>query len=84
VIVKRKSWLRPLTASATMSEIVPEVDVLLLHLSVLIPSLQGDNAITARIGSVPAGYVSSIVLGELYFGAYGSPTCQEAALLPIS
>ena len=84
MIVERKSCLRPLTASATRCEIIPELDVLLLHLSVLIPSLQGDNAITARIASVPAGYVSSIVLGELYFGTYGSPTRQEAALLPIS
>lgn len=56
----------------------------LLDSSVLIPSLRGDNAITARIASVPAGYVSSIVLGELYFGAYGSPTRQEAALQDIT
>jgi tRNA(fMet)-specific endonuclease VapC len=56
----------------------------LLDSSVLIPSLRGDNAITARIASVPAGYVSSIVLGELYFGAYGSPTRHEAALQDIT
>ncbi len=56
----------------------------LLDSSVLIPSLRGDTAITARIASVPAGYVSSIVLGELYFGAYGSPTRQEAALQDIT
>jgi tRNA(fMet)-specific endonuclease VapC len=42
------------------------------------------GAITARIASVPAGYVSSIVLGELYFRAYGSPTRQEAALQDIA
>lgn len=28
-------------------------------------------------------YVSSIVLGELYFGAYGSPTRREAAIQDI-
>ena len=56
----------------------------LLDSSVLIPSLRGDNAITARIASIPAAYVSSIVLGELYFGAYGSPTRQEAALQDIA
>ena len=56
----------------------------LLDSSVLIPSPRGDSAITARIACVPAGYVSSIVLGELYFGAYGSPTRQEAALQDIT
>jgi tRNA(fMet)-specific endonuclease VapC len=56
----------------------------LLDSSVLIPSLRGDTAITARIASVPSGYISSIVLGELYFGAYGSPTRQEAALQDIA
>lgn len=56
----------------------------LLDSSVLIPSLRGDTAITVRIASIPAGYVSSIVLGELYFGAYGSPTRQEAALQDIT
>ena len=56
----------------------------LLDSSVLIPSLRGESAIAARIASIPAGYVSSIVLGELYFGAYGSPTCQEAALQDIT
>lgn len=29
-------------------------------------------------------YISSIVLGELYFGAYGSPTRSEAALQDIN
>ena len=56
----------------------------LLDSSVLIPSLRGDNAITARIASIPSGYISSIVLGKLYFGAYGSPTRQEAALQDIA
>jgi tRNA(fMet)-specific endonuclease VapC len=51
----------------------------LLDSSVLIPSLRGDNAITVRIASIPTGYVSSIVLGELYFGAFGSPTRQDEA-----
>jgi tRNA(fMet)-specific endonuclease VapC len=56
----------------------------LIDSSILIPSLRGDSAITARIASVPAGYVSSIVLGELYFGAYGSQTRQAAALQDIT
>ncbi len=56
----------------------------LIDSSILIPSLRGDSAITARIASVPAGYVSSIVLVELYFGAYGSQTRQAAALQDIT
>ncbi len=56
----------------------------LIDSSILIPSLRGDSAITARIASVPAGYVSSIVFGELYFGAYGSQTRQAAALQDIT
>lgn len=30
------------------------------------------------------GYISSVALGELYFGAYGSPTRKEAALKDIT
>ena len=55
----------------------------LLDTSVLILSLRGDAAIKARVASLSAGYVSSIVLGELYFGAYGSPTRNAAALTDI-
>ena len=56
----------------------------LLDTSVLILSLRGDAAIKARVASLSAGYVSSIVLGELYFGAYGSPTRKDAALKDIA
>jgi tRNA(fMet)-specific endonuclease VapC len=55
-----------------------------LDSSVLIPSLRGDSAVKARVASVASGYVSSIVLGELYFGAYGSPTRKDAALKDIA
>lgn len=55
----------------------------LLDSSVLIPSLRGDKAISTRIDSLPQVYVSSIVLGELYYGAFGSPTRPDAALLDI-
>lgn len=55
----------------------------LLDSSVFILSLRGDNAIKTRLTSVPTTYVSSIVLGELYFGAYGSPTRRDAAVQDI-
>lgn len=51
--------------------------------SVLIRSLRGDAAISARIDSLPLVYVSSVVLGELYFGAYGSPTRPDAAIADV-
>lgn len=56
----------------------------LLDSSVLILSLRGDATIKARIASLSTGYVSSIVLGELYFGAYGSPTRKDAALKDVA
>lgn len=55
----------------------------LLDSSVLIRSLRGDTAIGARINNAPQVYVSSIVLGELYFGAYGSPTRPDAAVADV-
>jgi tRNA(fMet)-specific endonuclease VapC len=45
----------------------------LLDTGILIRSLRGDAAINARIASEPSLYTSSTVLGELYYGAYGSP-----------
>lgn len=48
--------------------------VYLLDSSVLIPSLRGDAVMKQRINAAVRVYVPSIVLGELYFGAYGSPT----------
>jgi tRNA(fMet)-specific endonuclease VapC len=55
----------------------------LLDSSVLIRSLRGDAAITARIDAALQVYVSSIVLGELYLGAYGSPTRTDAAIADV-
>ena len=55
----------------------------LLDSSVLIRSLRGDTAISARIDGTPQVYVSSIVLGELYFGAIGSPTRPDAAVADV-
>ena len=49
----------------------------------LIRSLRGDAAISARIDSAPQTYVSSIVLGELYFAALGSPTRPDAAVTDV-
>lgn len=58
--------------------------VYLLDSSVLILSLRGDSAVKTRVTNVTTGYISSIVLGELYFGAYGSPTRKEAALKDVA
>jgi tRNA(fMet)-specific endonuclease VapC len=55
----------------------------LLDSSVLILSLRGDTAIAARIAAAPQVYGSSIVLGELYFGAYSSPTRPDAAVADV-
>ena len=57
--------------------------IYLLDSSVLVRSLRGDPAIQARIASATALYVSSIVLGELYYGAYGSPTRAAADVLEV-
>jgi tRNA(fMet)-specific endonuclease VapC len=57
--------------------------VYLLDSSVLILSLWGDMAISARIASAGTVYVPSIVLGELYYGAYHSPSRQQEALLEV-
>jgi len=45
----------------------------LLDTGILVRSLRGDVAINARIANEPLLYTSSIVLGELYYGAFGSP-----------
>lgn len=55
----------------------------LLDSSIFIRSLRGDAGISARIGSLPQVYLSSVVLGELYFGAYGSPTRPDAAVADV-
>ncbi len=46
--------------------------IYLLDTSVLVLSLRGDQAIKQRMDAASQLYVSSIALGELFFGAYGS------------
>jgi hypothetical protein len=48
--------------------------VYLLDTSILVLSLRGDSSIRTRLATTTALYLSSIALGELYTGAYGSPT----------
>ncbi len=57
--------------------------VYLLDASVLILSLRGDTTIRARIAGTTTLYIPSIALGELYFGALGSPTRATAALADV-
>lgn len=73
----------PMSSAATAAGAGQGAGEYLLDLSVLIPSLRGDQAMSTRIDSLPQVYVSSIVLGELYYGAFGSPTRPDAALLDI-
>ncbi len=46
----------------------------LLDTSILILSLRNDAAIRARLATTTALYPPSVAVGELYAGAYGSPT----------
>ena len=57
--------------------------VYVLDSSVFIRSLRGDLAMSARIAGASQVYVPSIVLGELYYGAYGSPTRPDAAVADV-
>src|SRR5262249_50212690 len=57
--------------------------IYLLDSRVLILSLRGDTAISARIASAGTVYVSGIVLGELHYGAYPSPSRRQEALLEV-
>ena len=59
------------------------IGVYLLDSSVFIRSLRGDAAMAARIASAPQVYIFSTVLGELYYGAYGSPTRPDAAVADV-
>lgn len=68
-----------MSGSSTADGSAKDAGAYLLDSSVLIPSLRGDTAISARIDSAPQTFVSSIVLGELYVGAYGSPTRADTA-----
>ncbi len=45
----------------------------LLDTGIFVLSLRGDAAINSRIASESLLYTSNIVLGELFYGAYGSP-----------
>lgn len=58
-------------------------DIYLLDSSVLILSMRGDQPIRDRLAAASKLYLPSIVLGELYYGAFGSPTRPDAALLDI-
>ena len=57
--------------------------VYLLDTSILILSLRGDSASRARLATTTTLYLSSIALGELYTGAYGSPTRSNSAVQDI-
>ncbi|SRR5579875_7077 len=54
-----------------------------LDTSVLILSLRGDATIRARIAQATALFIPSVALGELYTGAYGSPTRANDAVADI-
>lgn len=59
--------------------------VYLLDTSIIILSLRGDDAMRARIAAtVRQMYIPSIALGELYFGAYSSPTRSRAAVADVA
>lgn len=55
-----------------------------LDTSILILSLRGDVAIRTLLAAASMLYIPSIALGELYFGAYGSPTRADAAVADVS
>jgi tRNA(fMet)-specific endonuclease VapC len=48
--------------------------IYLLDTSILVLSLRGDANIRARLAAASTLYLPSIAVGELYVGAYGSPT----------
>lgn len=51
--------------------------------SVIILSLRGDSAVRARLATAISLYASSVRLGELYYGAYSSPTRPDEATIDI-
>jgi tRNA(fMet)-specific endonuclease VapC len=57
--------------------------VYLLDTSILILSLRGDQPIRTRLAATTRLYISSVALGEIYFGAYHSPTRSAAALSDV-
>jgi tRNA(fMet)-specific endonuclease VapC len=54
-----------------------------LDTSVIILSLRGDSAVRARLAAATLLYTSSVTLGELYYGAYSSPTRPDEATIDI-
>lgn len=56
----------------------------MLDTSILVLSLRGDTLIRSRLAATTQLYIASIGLGELYFGAYGSPTRASAALADVA
>lgn len=58
--------------------------IYILDTSILVLSLRGDSSIRTRLAPTTQLYIASIALGELYFGAYGSPTRASAALADIA
>ncbi len=58
--------------------------VYLLDTSILILSLRGNGAIRVRLAAATRLYIPSIALGELYYGAYGSPTRAKSALSDLA
>jgi len=55
-----------------------------LDTSILILSLRGDATIRSRLAQTTTLFIPSIALGELYSGAYGSPTRAQAAIADIT
>lgn len=58
--------------------------VYILDTSIRVLVLRGDAPIRARLATATQLYVSSVALGELYVGAYGSPTRASAAVADIA
>lgn len=57
--------------------------IYLLDSSILIRSLRGDQIVRDRIAAASKLYIPDIALGELYFGAFGSPTRPADALVDV-
>jgi tRNA(fMet)-specific endonuclease VapC len=49
----------------------------LLDTNIIIALFSGDKGVTERLPSASAVFVPSIVLGELYYGAYKSTNCKS-------
>lgn len=58
--------------------------IYLLDTSILVLSLRGDATIRAQLAATTLLYLPSIAVGELYVGAYGSPTRASAAVQDVN